>query len=120
MNFPHKTKAKKAQELQYDVYLIINDNRILLSKDWKDGLMIDYIRLPMVKRGVQTSFEHIQFVEKRKHVFSHRIWEMDFYKASISELEYDHDLWFWFPLDKLKEISMVTAHSKWLQKEGLL
>ena len=45
---------------------------------------------------------------------------MDFYKASISELEYDHDLWFWFPLDKLKEISMVTAHSKWLQKEGLL
>ncbi len=118
MSYPHKTKTKKAQEIQYDVYLVVENGKILLSKDWNDGLMIDYLRLPMVERNVETPFKQIELIEKRKHVFSHRIWEMNCYKASIDEIKCD--FWFWLPIEQLKEVSIVTAHNKWLKKEKLL
>lgn len=118
MNYPVKTKAKKAQVLQYDVYLIIEDGKILLSKDWTDGLMIDYIRLPMVQKGNEVPFKQIQLIGSSKHIFSHRIWNMDFYSASVSEL--NRDVWFWASLDELKEMTLITAHNKFLKKEKII
>ncbi len=118
MQYPIKTKAKKAQVLQYDVYLVIENGKILLSKDWTDGLMIDYVRLPMVLKGSEVPFKQIEFISKSKHVFSHRIWNMEFYSAAASA--FDHDFWFWVPLDEVKKMTMVTAHARFLKKEKIL
>lgn len=118
LNYPIKTKAKKAQTLQYDVYLIMQNGKILLSKDWQDGLMMDYIRLPMVLRGEKTPFTQIHLLSKSKHIFSHRIWDMEFYEATAAD--FDCKFWFWASLEELKEITLVTAHEKFLKKEKVL
>lgn len=118
LDYPIKTKAKKAQTLQYDVYLIMQNGKILLSKDWQDGLMIDYIRLPMVLRGEKTPFTQIHPLSKSKHIFSHRIWDMEFYAAAAAD--FNCEFWFWASLEELKEITLVTAHEKFLKKEKVL
>ena len=107
---PHKKAKKKPLELNLHTYLIVKDHQILISTDDSDGLMKDLVRLPQFENPLHIESE---LVGSMQHVFSHRVWKMSVY-LSHDEVALDHC--FWWPLDKMDELSMVTAHRKLLKK----
>lgn len=114
LDYPIKKAAKKPVELNLKTYLIDDgDSHILLSEDWSDGLMVGLLRLPQFAEK-KKELEKAEFVEKRKHVFSHRIWNMDCYRMTDSEIKLENTRW--IDLDELDSLAIVTAHRKWLEE----
>ena len=114
MDYPIKKAAKKPVELNLNTYLIDDgDSHILLSEDWSDGLMVGLLRLPQFAEK-KKELEKAEFVEKRKHVFSHRIWNMDCYRMTNPEIKLENTRW--IDLDELDSLAIVTAHRKWLEE----
>lgn len=108
---PVKTPKKKPVEISLNTYIIIVDQKILLSKDDSDGLMKGLLRLPQSEGKL---VEHAECIGEAKHVFSHRVWKMKIYQSQES-VELNHC--FWWPIHQLDEISMCTAHRKILKKQ---
>lgn len=106
--FPMK-KAKKAPEECHLITLIVpKEDQLLLCRDWEDGLMKGFLRLPQFVEFKLANQKHLM---KKKHVFSHRIWHMDVYLADASEVELKTG-WEYVAWDKLDDLSIVTAHRK--------
>ena len=107
---PHKKAKKKPVEINLHTYLLIKDYQVLISTDDSDGLMKGLVRLPQFEQPLNIENEPLGMMQ---HVFSHRVWKMNVYR-SHDEVELKHC--FWWPLDKLDDLSMVTAHRKLLKK----
>lgn len=111
LNYPIKTKAKKAPIYQYKTLLIIKDNQILLSRDDRDGLMKDFYRLPQYEEFDTTGY---QIIKPYQHVYSHKIWKMDLYQYVDGNIPNDEYVDF-KNIDELDEIPIIGAHRKMLE-----
>lgn len=102
-------KAKKApDEVNLITLVIPKENQLLLCRDWQDGLMKGFMRLPQFS---ELNVENMKHIMKKKHVFSHRIWHMDVYLGNPKQIELQSG-WEYIDLDKLDDVSIVTAHRK--------
>lgn len=114
LDYPVKKASKKPVELNVKTYLIDDGNHhILLSDDWSDGLMTGLFRLPQVAEQ-KKELKKAKFVGKRKHVFSHRIWNMECYRMTDSKMKLEKTRW--VKVDELDSLPIVTAHRKWLDE----
>ncbi len=109
-HLPVKTPKKKPVELNLNTYVILYDQKILISTDDSDGLMKGLCRLP---QSEQKLIESGVVIDEMQHVFSHRIWNM---KVYLVKQPIELDGCFWHPIDQLHELSMATAHRKILKK----
>ena len=115
LDYPVKKKPKPPVQLDLYTYWIENDKgQILISSDWSDGLMEGLYRLPQMKEPLLETTE-MKYEGKRKHVFSHRVWNMECYRGIINSVKIPDT--FWVDKDRIEEISMVSAHRKWLREE---
>ncbi len=102
---PVKPKAKKVPSYKKSVLIYIEDGQILISNDDRDGLMKGLLRLPQIEGHARK-----KDIYRMKHQFSHLIWDIRVYE--IDEI-YDFDFEvFLLPIEKLDDITMVTAHRK--------
>jgi len=113
--FPVKKPKTAVPREHYDCYFIRNsDGLIALTLDNDDGLMNGYYRFPQKKSFNQDQLREIQFNAHVKHVFSHKIWEIDFYTAENID---NHDDYIWVSEERLNELPLITAHRKWYKKQ---
>ncbi len=113
-DYPVKKATKPPTEIQLFTYYIENEkDQILISDDWSDGLMIGLSRLPQFKDKPDILSE-ATFIEKRKHIFSHRIWYMTCYRIKVKDINIEHTKW--VNHEELSNLSMVTAHYKWIKE----
>ena len=111
-NYPIKTKAKKNPILSFKTLIIIQDNKILLSRDDRDGLMKDFYRLPQYETIDTNGYE---FIKQSKHIYSHKTWSMDVYKYINGTIPNDEYL-VWVNLDEMDQLPMIGAHLKIINK----
>ncbi len=110
LEFPIKKSAKKPLELNFHTYFIMNHHQqVLMSSDDSDGLMKGLWRLPQFEKPLDLDAE---FVMKRKHVFSHRIWHMNCYVGKVSDIILPYTTW--VHMEELKDLAIVTGHAKWI------
>ncbi len=113
LNYPVKKKAKKATIIQVHTYFIKNKkNQILISDDDSDGLMAGLKRLPQYLE-IKKELKQAKFIQRRKHVFSHRVWDMKCYVLEADVVALDGAKW--IDIEQLNQVSMVTAHRKWIK-----
>lgn len=112
MNYPVKTKSKKAPSFMYKTLIIVKNKKILLSKDDRDGLMKGLIRLPQFEEFDVTGY---QLIKNSQHVYSHKIWKMEVYRFENGKIPTDDDF-FWVSLDEVKEHAIIGAHLKLLKE----
>ncbi len=112
--YPVKSKAKKPLLINYYTYFIVNgENEVCLSNDDSDGLMKGLLRLPQYL-NIINELKEAEFIEDRVHVFSHRKWLMKCYVLKCDKLDLENTRW--ITKEQLKNISIVTAHRKWIDK----
>ena len=116
MNYPIKSKAKKSPEYFYKTLIIIHENKILLSKDDRDGLMKDFYRLPQYEQFDTCDYT---FIKQYKHIYSHKKWIMDVYEYHHGKLPSDEYL-IWKDISDLNEIPIIGAHLKILKEMNVL
>lgn len=108
--YPYKKPKKKPISIQCTPLLLIDEEKgIVLAEEWEDGLMKGYSRLPECRSLLMK--EQSVYLATKKHVFSHRIWNMDIYYQSpyLGNLE---ENWQWVSFDDLAKVSIVSAHRK--------
>ncbi|MED3763715.1 A/G-specific adenine glycosylase [Ureibacillus sp. FSL K6-8385] len=97
---PIKTKKTKSKNEYYDVYIAVNDGKILFERRPSEGLLANMWQFPMMpkKQPSENTWEPFElkynvtitkvleenFVEQ-KHVFSHLTWNMSCHLIEISE-----------------------------------
>ena len=115
-DYPVKKKAKPPQRRQLYTYWIENDRRqILLSQDWSDGLMKGLYRLPQTEIALRQT-PQLSYQGHRRHVFSHRVWEMECYRGQLQSIALEDC--FWVNKEELAHLPLVSAHRKWLMEAG--
>ena len=112
MNFPVKTKPKKAPVFNYQTLLIIKKHQILLSKDDRDGLMKGFYRLPQYETYDTNGYEYIN---EMKHVYSHKIWKMKIFQHQSGIIPNDEYV-IWVDIDQLDQLPIIGAHLKILNQ----
>ena len=110
-DYPRKKPKKKPLELNLYTYVIVWNHHVLISTDDSDGLMKGLVRLPQFTDELNVQSE---FAGSFQHVFSHRVWKMS---VHLVEKPVELESCFWWPVDRLDELSMVTAHRKILKKQ---
>ena len=114
-DFPVKSVSKKPVTESYIVHIIIENNQLLVSSDWSDGLMEGYLRLPQVDPdSLHFNIEKTLFTTK--HIFSHKIWNLTVVESSIRVDKDLMDHWKWIPLSTVDSQPWISAHRKILAK----
>lgn len=112
--YPYKKPKKKPIPIACTPLILIDEEKgIVLCEDWEDGLMIGYKRLPECRSLAMK--EACEFLAVKKHVFSHRIWNMDVYYKNpyVGDLE---ESWTWVAFNDLNDVSIVSAHRKIIEE----
>ena len=113
--FPVKKSKVAVPSEHYDCYFIRNsEGLIALTLENDDGLMNGYYRFPQKKSFNRDQLSEINFNVHVKHVFSHKIWEIDFYTADNID---GNDDYIWVSEERLNELPLITAHRKWYKKQ---
>jgi len=113
--FPVKKSKVAVPSEHYDCYFIRNsEGLIALTLENDDGLMNGYYRFPQKKSFNRDQLSEINFNVHVKHVFSHKIWEIDFYTAENID---NNDDYIWVSEERLNELPLITAHRKWYKKQ---
>lgn len=111
---PYIPKAKKTPVYKKTVFVSLDEDKILLSKDSSDGLMEGLYRLPMIDGHNDTEPD-----AKILHKFSHLQWDIHAYQ--IYRKEEDNIDWFYVSVDDLiNHHPLVTAHKKILQSLNII
>lgn len=114
LDYPTKKIKKKNPILEFDTFVIIKNNQILISFDDSDGLMKGLIRLP---QNIKT-IENIKPLLQSKHIFSHKTWIMNVYDIGFNDEK--NPLYKWINLDELELYPMISAHKTILASLGHL
>lgn len=112
--YPYKKPKKVSPSFHYDVYILIHDNKILVSRDDSDGLMKGFYRLPQLKKS-SNDLPRLTTT----HVFSHKKWIMDVYEVDVFKGQ-KNPLYQWVTLEQLEQLPMITAHRAILTSLGHL
>lgn len=113
LDFPTKKVKKKNPTIEFDTFVIVQDDKILISKDDSDGLMRGLVRLPQQPHSIKE-----KPLLTTKHVFSHKTWVMNTYN-DLDLLE-KNPLYEWIDLETLSQYPMITAHRVILTSLGHL
>lgn len=113
-DYPKAAKQLTKQNEQIDVVLLINDQReFALTLDHTDSLMQGYYRLPTLSRSNIIEYKKDATL---KHVFSHKIWEVNFHIAKAERT----DDFKWVSYDASLDLPIITLHRKWLKQKAAL
>lgn len=105
---PAKQLAKKEESI--DIVLCINhQNKFALTLDHNDKLMNGYYRLPRLDQFNQIA---ASFDQSIKHVFSHKIWNINFYIAESNELNPN---FIWVTKKESEALPIITVHRNFLK-----
>jgi len=74
---PVKTKKTKTETLRYDVLVYEKDGKVAIEQRPDTGLLAGMWQYPLVESRGEG-----EYVGSAKHVFSHRIWELDVYRVA--------------------------------------
>lgn len=110
---PYFPPKKKVPEYEKAVWIYIENEHILLSKDASDGLMDGLLRLPQTDQH-----EALPVLATLVHKYSHLHWNLEAY--TMTTYDFSNDQWFLVPLAALNEVAMITAHKKLLQKLDII
>ena len=108
-SFPKTTKKGKVKDEYYDVFINTFESKILMSLDDSDGLMTGLYRLPQIKQQIRELTPDYTV----KHVFSHKVWNLNIYLNRIDLVPED---WISLEIDELKNVPIITAHKKIINK----
>ncbi len=113
-DFPVKKKKPKSPIFNYSVLIIIENNQILVSNDWSDGLMKGLLRLPQVDSQALSNFYNVKMLDSFNHVFSHKVWSLDVYTCSLKSTHQVliNSNWYWLNLNEIDSQAWITAHKK--------
>lgn len=107
-HYPVKKAAKAKPVLAKNILIVTSsDGRIAVTQAAKDALMKGYWRFPEVESVPEGAVNLGHF----RHVFTHLIWELDFYSLSQEKTPQ----WRWLNETELDEIPLITAHRVFYQ-----
>lgn len=117
---PVLSKLAKPKEFQFITLVIKKDNYVVLQKRNESLLegMYEYPQYAYESINALIDDLHEQGIdivireEKRtfKHIFSHQIWHMDVYDATL--ISGKEDRWILLPIEDIQTIPMAIAHRK--------
>lgn len=131
---PVKKKKEKQKAQYFDAFLIIDNNRILLTRNSERGLLRNLWGVPLLEKydkdkiieiidltqriHESTGVQILSYQKKGKvkHVFTHRIWEMDVLLCNECFFETTNPDYQWIPLEETKNLPIPTAFTKVLNK----
>ncbi|MBS3990692.1 MAG: A/G-specific adenine glycosylase [Erysipelothrix sp.] len=108
-SLPISTKKNQVKDEFYDVFINTSNDSILMSLDDSDGLMSGMYRLPQMTQQVRDMPPDY----KTKHVFSHKVWKLNIYH---NQIDLNQDDWITLKIDELKNVPIITAHKKIINK----
>lgn len=112
--YPIANKQLVKKEENIDVLFIVNEeNKFALTLEHNDKLMNGYYRLPRVD---QIENINITFDKTIKHVFSHKIWNINFYKSITNTI---NDNFIWVTKKESETLPIITAHRNYLKEKFL-
>lgn len=111
--YPKKKDKKENPILHFDTFIIIENDKILMSTDDSDGLMKGLLRLPQQKKKLKS-----KPILSTKHIFSHKTWLLDVYDTKEQLIK--NPLYQWILLKDLNNYSIITAHRAILTSLGHL
>jgi len=112
--YPIANKQLVKKEEDINVLFIVNENnRFALTLDHNDKLMNGYYRLPRVDQiqNIETKFD-----KTIKHVFSHKIWNINFYIGRTNTSIND---FIWVTKKESESLPIITAHRNYLKEKFL-
>ncbi len=128
-NLPIKKKKAKIKEVQMEVGVVWNHEKLLICKRPKEGLLANLWSLPSVERGsTGKEGEHIRieieknyqiqvqdpiYAFKKEHIFTHLKWKMRVYFFHIvrsKNMKYPETQW--ISLDAVSQYAFPTAFMK--------
>jgi len=133
MNLPVKTKAKPRRIEQKTVFIIRDQEKIVLHKRPQSGLLAGLYEFPntqghlseeealewVKKKGLSTI--RIQKLESAKHIFSHVEWHMVGYVIRVDDLSKDQSGFLFVEVNKAKASyaipSAFAAYSKYVNEK---
>lgn len=74
---PVKTKKTKTETLRYDVLFYEKDGKVAIEQRPDKGLLAGMWQYPLVEARGEG-----EYAGSAKHIFSHRIWELDVYRVA--------------------------------------
>lgn len=108
--YPKKSAKKAPVEINLKTLIVTHQNQLLLCEDWQDGLMKGFLRLPM--GDFDTS--EMEYFTKKKHVFSHRIWNMEVYISKKRDFPLKEG-YHWVDIKEIDQLTIVSAHRKLIE-----
>lgn len=112
--YPIANKQLVKKEEDIDVLYIVNkENKFALTLEHNDKLMNGYYRLPRVD---QIESVNITFDKTIKHVFSHKIWNINFYTSNTDTIS---DNFIWVTKKESETLPIITAHRNYLKEKFL-
>lgn len=110
-DYPKPTKQMEKKEETIDIVLCLNDkNQFALTLDHNDKLMSGYYRLPRLDQF--TDIKPI-FDKSIKHVFSHKIWNINFYTTQTNDIL---DNFIWVTKKESESLPIITVHRNYLKE----
>ena len=107
---PNKQLVKKEEVI--DVVLCLNDqNQFALTLNHDDKLMSGYYRLPRLNQLIDINAE---FDSSIKHVFSHKVWIVNFYMAQTNQTS---DEIIWVTKKESESLPIITVHRNYLKEK---
>lgn len=112
LNYPVKVQKKVSPVLEYDVLIIEKDNKLLVTENWSDGLMIGLTRLPQIDRSQLYTFNIIDTIGEMTHIFSHKKWLLTIHVCAIDNAFEIPSSWRWLNIEDINITPFITAHKK--------
>ncbi len=113
--YPIRKKSNRVPSYDYDVFLVIKENRLLVSEDWSDGLMLGLLRLPQHPINNAHPFVDAEYKGTASHIYSHKKWRMNVFVAALKEETFIPQHTKWVSFDSVYEYPWITAHKKIIQ-----
>jgi A/G-specific adenine glycosylase len=114
-DYPKATKQLDKKEEILDIVLCINSkNQFALTLDHTDKLMHGYYRLPRLDQI--NPHLNLSIDKTVKHVFSHKIWSINFYVYTIDE---ELTQFTWVTKKESESLPIITVHRNYLKEKFL-
>ena len=108
-DIPKKKASKTKPELYKKVALLYSeDQKFALTQSSNDSLMKGYWRFPELYEVP----EHALLIGSHHHVFTHLIWNLDFYFIKTQKNSDYH----WFTSNEIEALPLITAHRVFFKK----
>ncbi len=124
---PVKKKKEKPKVLKFFALLFIHEGKILLTRERKETLLKDMWGVPLLDLCEEeyiaerahmltgVTGESIRKVGKARHIFTHRIWEMEVLLCAARTNGTTGPGYYWFPFEALDELPIPTAFMRVLK-----